>query len=170
MTAALPLQVPSNEQLLALDNQFCFALHAAARRVVRAYRPLLDELGLTYPQYLVLLVVWEWDYATMARPTVTALGERLDLDSGTLTPLLRRLEEKLLIERQRSREDEREVFVRLTDEGRALKLRAREIPIRLAAQCPLPIEELLALRDQLKRLRALMDAYEPARAGAEHLG
>jgi DNA-binding MarR family transcriptional regulator len=151
---------PSLEQLLALDNQFCFALHAAARRVVRAYRPVLEELELTYPQYLVLLVLWQWDHENKEHPTLRALGERLDLDSGTLTPLLRRLEQKQLIVRERSNDDERELFVRVTARGRALKQRARTVPLSLIEQCPIPLEEILALRDQLKRLRGVLDSSE----------
>jgi MarR family transcriptional regulator, organic hydroperoxide resistance regulator len=142
--------------LLALDNQFCFALHSAARRMQRAYQPLLGELSLTYPQYLVMLVLWEWEHAREARPTVRALGERLDLDSGTLTPLLRRLEHKRLVIRTRTSDDGRELFVRVTRRGSALKERASTIPLRMIASSPLPVNELVALREQLKRLRAGM--------------
>lgn len=158
MSQPAPQQAPSTEQLLALDNQVCFALHATARRVVRAYRPLLEELDLTYSQYIVLLVLWEWDHGRYLHPTVSALGERLDLDSGTLTPLLRRLEQKKLLTRSRSRRDERELFVRVTPAGRALKERARSVPLALLAQCPIPLEELAALREQLNRLRSALDA------------
>jgi len=158
MPLSIPTQAPTTEQLLALDNQFCFALHAAARRVVRAYRPILDQLELTYPQYLVLLVLWQWDHENYLRPTLSALGDRLDLDSGTLTPLLRRLEQKKLIVRERSSGDERELFVRTTREGRALKEKARNVPLSLIQSCPIPIDEILTLRDQLKRLRSVLDA------------
>jgi DNA-binding MarR family transcriptional regulator len=140
--------------LLALDNQVCFALHAASRSMQRAYQPLLGELALTYPQYLVMLVLWEWEQADEPRPTVRALGERLDLDSGTLTPLLRRLEQKELITRARSDADARELFVRVTRQGSAMKERAATVPMRMIATSPLPLPELLALREQLKRLRA----------------
>lgn len=142
------------DQLLALDNQLCFALHAAARRVVRSYGPLLGELDLTYPQYLVLLVLWEWDRDPPARPTVTAMGERLDLDSGTLTPLLRRLEQKDLLTRERASGDERELFLKVTRTGRALKKRALKIPLVLLDASPVPANELLELRDRLNALRA----------------
>jgi DNA-binding MarR family transcriptional regulator len=146
----------SSEVLLALDNQLCFALHAAARGVQRAYQPLLAELDLTYPQYLVMLVLWEWDHQAQLRPTVTALGDRLDLDSGTLTPLLRRLEQKGLIARERSSADGRELFVRVSRTGRALKKKARAVPIALICSSPLPPLEMVALRDQLQRLRHAM--------------
>lgn len=147
---------PSADQLLALDNQLCFALHAATRRVVRAYRPALEALDLTYPQYLVLLVLWEWDREQEPHPTVTALGERLDLDSGTLTPLLRRLEQKGLLTRTRSSDDERELFVQLTRAGRTLKQKAVFIPRAALEHAPLPIPDLIALRQQLQRLRSLL--------------
>ena len=90
---------------LALDDQLCFKLYAASRAVTRAYKPMLDRLGLTYPQYVVMLVLWEWHAAAPAQPTVKALGERLMLDSGTLTPLLKRLEQLALVRRQRSARD-----------------------------------------------------------------
>lgn len=158
MSSEPSAHVPPLEQLLALDQQFCFALHATARRVVRAYRPVLDELELTYPQYLVMLVLWQWDHEAQLHPTLSALGERLDLDSGTLTPLLYRLEQKQLVVRERSQRDERELFVRVTQRGRSLKQRAAKVPLSLLAQCPLPLDELLALRDQLNRLRSLLSA------------
>lgn len=142
------------DALLSLDNQFCFALHSATRSVIRAYRPVLQELDLTYPQYLVLLVLWEWDRVEHPRPTVRELGERLDLDSGTLTPLLRRLEAKGLIVRRRSVSDERELFVRVTRTGAAMKLKACSVPLSLMQQSPIPLAEIVSLRDQLKRLRA----------------
>jgi DNA-binding MarR family transcriptional regulator len=142
--------------LLELDNQLCFALHATARQVVKAYRPVLAELELTHPQYLVLLVLWSWARDHERRPTVKALGARLALDSGTLTPLLKRLESRGLITRTRSTEDERELFVQLTRAGSALKRRARQVPISLLRQSPVPISEIIKLRDQLKRLRTAL--------------
>jgi DNA-binding MarR family transcriptional regulator len=146
----------NSDTLLALDNQFCFALHSASRLVVRAYRPALTELDLTYSQYLVLLVLWEWARTRYPRPTVCELGKRLELDSGTLTPLLRRLEQKGLLVRTRSREDERELLVQLTPEGKALKHRARRVPLSLLEQSVIPLHEIMQLRDQLKRLRTAM--------------
>jgi DNA-binding MarR family transcriptional regulator len=144
------------DTLLSLDNQFCFALHAASRLVVRGYRPLLSELDLTYPQYLVMLVLWEWDRSKEPRPTVRELGLRLDLDSGTLTPLLRRLEAKRLIVRERSRSDERELLVRVTAAGAAMKREACKVPLSLIQNSPIPLSEIVSLRDQLKRVRSAL--------------
>lgn len=144
-----------DDGLLDLDNQFCFALYAATRGVVRAYSQALKALGLTYPQYLVMLVLWEWARQEHSRPTVKALGARLDLDSGTLTPLLRRLESKRLISRKRQSSDEREVFVYVTAAGARLKRRARRVPLELLERCPVSLEELARLRAQLKRFRAV---------------
>lgn len=145
----------SNVDLLLLDRQLCFALYAASRAVVRAYAPLLEPLGLTYPQYLVFLVLWEEDGAAMSH-----LGERLRLDSGTLTPLLKRLEERDLIERRRSTEDERVVHVHLTPAGRALRNKAKTIPLQVA-ECAgfdltraKDIAEISRLRDELIALTA----------------
>jgi DNA-binding MarR family transcriptional regulator len=146
----------NTDALLDLDNQFCFALHSASRLVVRAYRPALSELDITYPQYLVMLVLWEWARTCQPRPTVSALGLRLDLDSGTLTPLLRRLEQKGLLVRERSTADERELFVRLTSAGQAMKQDARKVPLSLLQHSVLPMPEILKLREQLKRLRSAM--------------
>lgn len=148
------------DALLALDNQLCFALHAASRRVVRAYRPTLSALDLTYPQYLVLLVLWEWDRTAPEKATLTALGERLDLDSGTLTPLLRRLEQKKLIKRTRSRFDERECPVGLTERGRELKERAVEVPRSALRNSPLSLDAIVQLRTQLTHLRTALVARD----------
>lgn len=132
-------------EVLRLDNQLCFALYGAANRMTRLYRPLLDALGLTYPQYLAMLVLWE------ASPrTVGALGDALDLDSSTLTPLLKRLEAGGLVERARDPEDERRVIVALTDKGRALRDQAASIPEKLFCALDMPLETMGALRDQLK--------------------
>jgi len=147
--------------LLDLDNQLCFALHATARQVMRAYRPVLSELGLTHPQYLVLLVLWAWARDREPRPTVKALGARLELDSGTLTPLLKRLENRGLVTRTRSTEDERELFVQLTPAGLALKKRARCVPTSLLEHSPLPLSDIVRLREQLKRLRLALRENDP---------
>ena len=159
------------DQLLDLDNQICFALYSAARQVVKAYRPKLEELGLTHPQYLVLLVLWSWAANREQRPTVKALGDRLALDSGTITPLLKRLESRGLVTRRRSVDDEREVFLTLTAAGIALKKKAKQIPISLLAQSPVALHELIQLREQVKRLRSTLQAHaalqEEAAAGAE---
>jgi DNA-binding MarR family transcriptional regulator len=137
---------PTPNQLL-LDQQLCFALYAASRSVTGLYRPLLEPLGLTYPQYLVMLVLWEQDGLT-----VRELGQRLQLDSGTLTPLLKRLQSAGLITRQRRQQDEREVDIRLTDAGLALRDKASGIPECLAQCMQLPFEQMQSLRDELKRL------------------
>ncbi len=135
-------------QQLLLDSQLCFALYAATNAVTRLYQPLLAELGVTYPQYLVLLVLWE-----QAPRTVGELGQALDLDSGTLTPLLKRMEAAGLVSRQRDPADERRVVVSLTASGRQLREQALTIPQRLACCVDLPVDELLGLRDQLKQFR-----------------
>jgi DNA-binding MarR family transcriptional regulator len=134
-----------------LDRQVCFALYSASRAATAVYRPVLDELGLTYPQYLVMLVLWE------SEPRgVKELGEELGLDSGTLSPLLKRLEALGLVERRRSGEDERRVAVQLTPAGRALSAKATGIPQHLADAAGLSANELEQLRDTLDRLtRAL---------------
>ena len=139
---------PSDSAMLLLDNQFCFALYSTSLAMTRLYKPLLDALGLTYPQYLALLVLWEKDGLT-----VSELGEKLFLDSGTLTPLLKRLEGAGLVSRLRDVADERRVHITLTAAGRGLKTRAEKIPgcIMKAAQCPLP--ELVALTQQVQALR-----------------
>lgn len=116
---------------LALSDQLCFPLYAAARAVQQRYRPLLEPLGLTYPQYLVLLVLWEHD-----GPSVGELGDRLHLDSGTLTPLLQRLDAAGLVRRSRSDDDGRVVRVHLTPEGHALRERAAAVPHTLLASLP----------------------------------
>jgi DNA-binding MarR family transcriptional regulator len=138
---------------LDLYEQLCFALYAASRRVVRAYTAVLKRFELTYPQYLALLVLWEWQRDRCQCPTVTALGERLELDSGTLTPLLRRMTALGLIEKQRQAEDERQVFISLTAAGLRLKRRLRTVPLEMLQHCSMPAPELVQLREQLKRLR-----------------
>jgi DNA-binding MarR family transcriptional regulator len=132
---------------LKLDQQLCFPLYAASNLLTRLYRPLLEELGLTYPQYLVMLALWE-----LAPAGVGELGERLHLDSGTLTPLLKRLEAAGLVERLRDSRDERRVRVSLTAKGRSLKAKAQPVPGALACRIDLPSNELLQLRGGLQRL------------------
>ncbi|SEN57814.1 MarR family winged helix-turn-helix transcriptional regulator [Paenibacillus sp. OV219] len=134
---------------LSLDNQLCFALYACAREVTKLYRPFLDEIGITYTQYVTLLALWEKDGVP-----VKELGARLYLDSGTLTPLLKKLEGMSLIRRDRDSEDERSVLVRLTDAGRAMKEQAKLIPERVFCQTNLPPGEIAMLRDQLQKLTA----------------
>ncbi|TCV97119.1 MarR family transcriptional regulator [Luteibacter rhizovicinus] len=134
---------------LRLDDQLCFALYAASRAMTATYRRLLEELGLTYPQYLAMLVLWERDSLTVGE-----LGEQLLLDSGTLTPLLKRLESAGLVSRVRRPEDERSVLITLTDAGRALRDKANPIPDQLLCQTGMAPEDVIQLREELKTLTA----------------
>jgi DNA-binding MarR family transcriptional regulator len=134
---------------LVLRRQVCFALYAASRAVTDVYRPILDGLGLTYPQYLVLLVLWERGEQPCS---VRELGTALRLDSGTLSPLLKRLEAAGLLVRRRDAADERRVEIRLTDAGRALRERAGPVPEQVARATGLTLDELVALRDTLTRI------------------
>lgn len=144
---------PSSSERLRLDNQVCFALYSASLAMTKLYKPLLDAIGLTYPQYLVMLVLWEQDGVT-----VSELGERLFLDSGTLTPLLKRLEGAGLLSRLRDAADERRVLIRLTADGRQLKARAQRIPgcVLQAAQCN--VADAMALTRQVQALRHRLTA------------
>lgn len=135
------------EDLLQLDKQVCFPIYALSREVIQRYRPFLDELDLTYPQYLVFLVLWEED-----RQTVNQIGEKLLLDSGTLTPLLKRLEQKKLLTRTRRKTDERVVEIQLTESGRALREQAAEIPQKLLNDLDISLEELVTLRTIAHRI------------------
>ncbi len=144
-----------------LDAQLCFALHDASRAIVGCYRPLLDAAGLTYPQYLVMLVLWEG-----AGPVpVGVLSERLHLDSGTLSPLLKRLEARGLVTRTRSRRDERSVEVAPTAAGLALRGKALEAQAGFAAATGLTMEQAVALRDEVVALTGRLRAGERAEAG-----
>ncbi|MFI5908734.1 MarR family winged helix-turn-helix transcriptional regulator [Dactylosporangium sp. NPDC051541] len=149
--------------VLPLDRQVCFALYTATRTVTARYRPLLDELGLTYPQYLVLLALWERD-----ERTVKDLGAALRLDSSTLSPLLKRLEATGLVARERRTDDERSVTVRLTTQGEALRGPASDVPARLLCDGGLDISELEELRDTLVRLTAALQRQGEIDAGAVH--
>ncbi len=133
---------------LALDKQLCFALYSASLAMTKVYKPLLAPLGLTYPQYLVMLALWEDD-----AQTVSALGDKLALDSGTLTPLLKRLETQGALSRERDSEDERRVIVRLTDAGRQLKVAARSVPPQIARSTGCELGEIVALTRQLTAVR-----------------
>ena len=133
---------------LALDKQLCFALYSASLAMTKVYKPLLAPLGLTYPQYLVMLALWEHD-----GQSVSALGDRLALDSGTLTPLLKRLETQGRISRERDAEDERRVLVRLTAAGRALKVEARRIPREIGRASGCELSEIMDLTRQLTAMR-----------------
>lgn len=150
---AKPVPIKANDDALLLDNQLCFALYSTSLAMSKVYKPLLDELGITYPQYLVMLVLWESDGLT-----VSEIGERLYLDSGTLTPLLKRLEAAELVHRLRDTEDERRVLVRLSADGRKLKQKAGKLPqcILAATQCSL--SELKKLTRELQTLRASLTA------------
>lgn len=139
---------------LRLDQQICFSLNAASRAFNGIYRVVLKDLGLTYPQYLVMLVLWEH-----GELPVKKLGERLRLDSGTLSPLLKRLEAAGLVRRERSARDERSVEVRLTAQGVALRERAGEVPRRIAGATGLDLAEIQDLGARLNRLTAALDAY-----------
>jgi DNA-binding MarR family transcriptional regulator len=140
--------LPDSARLLQLDNQVCFALYSASLAMTKLYKPLLEDIGLTYPQYLVMLVLWEGDQLM-----VSELGERLYLDSGTLTPLLKRLEAAGLLTRLRDAQDERRVRIALTDAGRALRARQKNPRLR-AAEHAVHLPELQALTGQLHALRA----------------
>jgi MarR family transcriptional regulator, organic hydroperoxide resistance regulator len=144
-----PPQVsPSSQEVLQLDNQLCFALYSASLAMTKLYQPLLAQLGLTYPQYLVMLVLWEQDDVA-----VSDIGQRLGLNSGTLTPLLKRLAQQGMLSRERDVQDERRVRVRLSAAGQALREQAAQIPgcILQATQCSLG--EVQALAAQVRALR-----------------
>lgn len=132
---------------LALDRQVCFALAAASRTVIGLYRPVLEPLGLTHPQYLVMLALWE-----RSPRTVRNIGEALALEPATLSPLLKRLESAGLITRKRRIDDERSLDVELTEAGRALRSRAERVPAQIVERLGMPVEELQAIRDVLTRL------------------
>ncbi|MFJ5017303.1 MarR family winged helix-turn-helix transcriptional regulator [Streptomyces griseoluteus] len=152
-SSAGPATDAADPDWLRLDRQICFSLNAASRAFNGVYRVLLKDLGLTYPQYLVMLVLWERG----ALP-VKQLGEHLRLDSGTLSPLLKRLEGAGLVRRERSASDERSVRVTLTGEGTALRERALEVPRRIAAATGADPAEIGELRDRLDRLTGALDA------------
>jgi DNA-binding MarR family transcriptional regulator len=132
---------------VALDDQLCFALYAASRALTARYRPMLDELGVTYPQYLVLMLLWEEDGQTVGQ-----LGSRLALDSGTLSPLLKRLTSAGLVTRHRRADDERSVSVRLTDAGRALEVPACSISAEMIGALALDKQEFAELRNLLRTI------------------
>ena len=138
---------------LKLDSMLCFAVYAAGHAFTRFYKPRLDALGLTYPQYLVFLVLWEQDGLT-----VKALGEKLFLDSGTITPLVKRLEARGLLRRQRDDEDERQVRIFLTAEGRALRAKALAVPLAVGKALGEQAAEAGDLRRSLQQLRERLDA------------
>jgi DNA-binding MarR family transcriptional regulator len=134
---------------LALDRQVCFALAAASRTVIGLYRPVLEPLGLTHPQYLVMLALWE-----RSPRTVRDIGEALALEPATLSPLLKRLEAAGLVTRKRKVDDERSLDVELTAAGRMLRSKAEAVPAQIVARLGMPVAELEATRDALTRLLA----------------
>jgi MarR family transcriptional regulator, organic hydroperoxide resistance regulator len=138
---------------LMLDNQLCFAVYSTAHAFNRVYKPLLDRLGLTYPQYLVMLVLWERDDVP-----IKDIGERLFLDSGTLTPLLKRLEAADLIRRTRNADDERQVLIALTSQGQALREKAKAVPQGILAASACSVSELMTMKNDLVALRDKLNA------------
>ena len=145
----------ANQPMPHIDQMLCFAVYAAGHAFTRFYKPRLDALDLTYPQYLVFLVLWERDDIT-----VKALGDKLFLDSGTITPLIKRLEARGLVQRRRDEDDERQVRIRLTAEGRALEAKALAIPLAVVEGTGLSLEGAEALRRELLALRARLDGVE----------
>lgn len=154
----MPRRTPSPPaSWLALDHQLCFALYSSSLAMTKLYKPLLEPLGLTYPQYLVMLVLWEQDGLA-----VSQLGERLFLDSGTLTPLLKRLQTAGLIERQRDAADERRVLVHLTRTGQTLRQHAERIPHDIGCAVACELDEISRLTQELKALRQRLSAVTTA--------
>lgn len=150
----------SDVDMLALDNQFCFALYSASLAMTKTYKPILDKIGLTYPQYLVMMVLWQQDNIL-----VKDIGESLFLDSGTLTPLLKRLEAAGIIVRTRDQQDERQVRITLTPAGKNLKKAAKEIPLQIMCASGQTREVLIKLRAQLSQIRD--DLTENNAAGSQ---
>ncbi|WP_294212850.1 MarR family transcriptional regulator [uncultured Chryseobacterium sp.] len=138
------MEAPEN---LKLENQICFPLYVIAKEITGLYRPFLDELDMTYPQYLVMMVLWEHDGMT-----VSCIGEKLYLDSGTLTPLFKRLEAKGLITRQRKKEDERVVEIFITEAGKQLKSRACSVPEKIIASTKVDPEDLIRLKESVQNI------------------
>ncbi|WP_132955713.1 MarR family transcriptional regulator [Rhizobium sp. BK251] len=145
------MRIPDEEK--KLERQLCFAVYATAHAFTRTYKPILDRLGLTYPQYLVMLVLWE-----RSELSVKAIGEQLDLDSGTLSPLLKRLEQNGLINRRRDVEDERQVIVSLTAKGEDLKGELDSVMMAIGEAIGCSLEDMASLRDRLHALRANLSA------------
>lgn len=141
----------TEDDVLRLDRQVCFPLYAASNLITRLYRPLLDALGLTYPQYLVMMVLWE-----KSPCTVGEVGEQLHLETGTLTPLLKRMEAAGLVARKRDASDERRVLVTLTEPGEALRAPAKSVPRALADKLAMPVTDLERLRTTLTGLLGAM--------------
>lgn len=163
-----PLELPivvEDRELLRLENQLCYQIYTASRLMTQSYRPFLKALGLTYPQYLVMMVLWQKHgeqggsaESGLARSSVSELGMRLRLDSGTLSPLLKRMEAQGLLERQRSHDDERQLEIVLTEDGINLSAQAVDVPIKMLCELDMPAEELWALKLQLESLITTIDA------------
>lgn len=156
MPSASTMSPAAQANPLSLDLQFCFALYSASNAVTRLYRPLLEPLGLTYLQYIALLALWE-----QSPQSVGDLGRRLRLDSGTLTPLFKRLESAGFVTRRRDPADERRVMIDLTEAGRALREKAMHVPGAVACQVTIPYEEAVAVKSALERLVAGLAACAP---------
>ena len=149
------MQVDKNDPgLLRLDNLLCFALYACSREIIKAYKPILDPLGLTYTEYVVLLALWEKD-----KVPVKELGKKIFLDSGTLTPLLKKMADKNLVVRERSESDERSVIISLAQKGKALEKKCRDNPEKLICEAKLEQVDGDAL---MKNLRKMMDNFKAA--------
>ncbi|MBN1094687.1 MarR family transcriptional regulator [Blastococcus sp. TML/C7B] len=154
------------EDVLALDRQVCFALSVAARNVVAIYRPVLEPLGLTHPQYLVMLALWQYGTSSVKK-----LSQLLQLDPGTLSPLLKRLEAAGLLRRERDPEDQRNLALALTDEGKALRAEAEKIPAGIVERLGMPVEELVHLHEVLTRvITTSQDALARSRDAASARG
>ena len=153
MTNAACAELECDDDELSLDNQLCFALYAAANAIKKVYRPLLEDLGLTYPQYLVLIVLWKTDALK-----VSDIGHRLSLDSGTLTPVLKRLESAGLVTRARRAHDEREVEIALTHAGRALRERAVGVRCQIVKQLGMDDTAIAHLRGELNAVISTLSA------------
>lgn len=147
-------KIPFSDKMLLLDNQLCFRLYSASKSLTSAYDPLLKPLDLTYPQYLAMMVLWERDGIS-----VSEIGERLNLDSGTLSPLLKKLESKLLLERIRSENDERMVTIELTSKGRDLKKKVQKIPTTMICKIDMNEKEINDLAKKLDDLLASLRSY-----------
>lgn len=143
--------VQKKDELLRLENQLCFPLYVTSRMLTKAYQPLLDNLGITYPQYLVLLVLWEKD-----SQTVNVIAEMLYLNTNTITPLLKRMEKMELVRRTRSQIDERKVLITLTSKGKDMKKDAHCIPEEIFKKTGLSIEEIGNLKNQLNKLTKVL--------------
>jgi DNA-binding MarR family transcriptional regulator len=151
----------TDDPFMELDTQICFALYSTTHALTRAYRPILEALDLTYLQYIVMMVLWERDGLT-----VKEIGQRLHLDSGTLTPLLKRLEAGKLVRRQRASSDERQVNIYLTEAGKALYDKARTVPAQVLCATGQTVDQLMALKRDLVALRASLEGGD-AKAGSD---